>query len=443
MTGNNFEHYADKLGAMIRIPTVSQHNDGDLTQFYIFHKELERLFPLVHANLQKIDLNATLLFHWKGSDSSKRPILLMGHQDIVPASDTGWVVPAYSGEVVDGKIYGRGAIDCKGHLFTILQAIEELLEENFVPPYDIYIESSINEEIGGDGAPGAAKYLEEHGIKPAIIIDEAGSIVDEPIAGIKKPFAVIGVTEKGYMDLKISAKGIGGHSSTPPRKTPAARLFAFANEIERKRPFKKVLLPEAKEMLQCMGKSLPLPLRILFGNIGFFKPVILGLMPKVTPFGEAILATTCCFTMMKGSDAPNVIAKEPYLVANLRTALHQDCEASLAVMRKYAAKYDLKIEVLTKREPSPMSDIHSKEYAYLTSCIKKQFPDVGVAPYIIMGATDCRHFSKLTSNAFRFSPLRTTVEQINSCHGVDENVSVTALEEGVQFFKEFMKGWNM
>lgn len=443
MSQHMLQDYAEKLGAMIRIPTISKHKDEDLSQFYRFHEELERLFPLLHANLQKIDLGGTLLFHWKGSDDSKLPILLMGHQDVVPASDEGWIVPAYSGEVVDGNIYGRGTFDCKGHLFVILQAIEELLQENFVPPCDIFIESSINEETSGDGTSSAVRYLEERGIELAIVIDEGGSIVDKPIAGMDKPYAVIGITEKGYMDLKITAKGTGGHSSTPPRNTPAARLFAFANEIETKRPFKKVLLPEAREMFKSMAPSFQSPLRILFGNIWLFKPLIMAIMPKVSPFGEAILSTTCCFTMMKGSDAPNAIAKEPYLVANLRPALHQDCEASLAIMKKYADKYNLEIEIIQSREPSPMSDIHSKEYAYLASCIQKQFPDIGVSPYIIMGGTDCRHFSKLTKNAFRFSPLRTTVEQVNACHGINENIPVTALYEGVAFFKAFVKGWNL
>ena len=267
--------------------------------------------------------------------------------------------------------------------------------------------------------------------------------MEKPVAGMDRDYAVIGITEQGYMDLKITARGKGGHSSTPPRNTPAARLFAFANEIERKRPFQKKLIPEAKEMFAAMAPSFSFPLRLLLGNIWLFKPLLIALMPVVSPFGEAVMATTCCFTMMRGSDAANVIPKEPYLVANLRTSVHQGCEASLAVMKKYADKYDLDIEVIMQRDASPVSNIRSKEYAYVCQCIQKQFPDVGIAPYLIMGGTDCRHFHALTENALRFAPVRMTNAQSASCHAVDENVTLSALAEGVRFFKMFLRGYNL
>ena len=173
------------------------------------------------------------------------------------------------------------------------------------------------------------------------------------------------------------------------------------------------------------------------------KPLLMALMPVVSPFGEAVMATTCCFTQMAGSDAANVIPKEPYLIANLRTSVHQNCEQSLAVLKKYADKYDLELEVLMQRDASPISNIHSKEFAYLTACIAREFPDVGVAPYVIMGGTDCRHFHALTENAIRFAPVRMTTAQSASCHAVDENVSLRALAEGVRFFKVFLKEYPL
>ena len=434
---------AQKLGDMIRIPTVSKHENEDLSDFYRFHAELERLFPLIHKHLEKTVLDGTLLYHWVGSDPSKKPILFMGHQDVVPASDVGWTVPAYSGTLLDGKLYGRGALDCKSTMFVELQAVEELLEEGFVPPCDVYLEYSINEETGGRGAANAMEYLKNQGITLALVMDEGGAVIDEAIPGIDRPYAIIGITEKGYMDLKITAKGKGGHSSTPPRNTPAARLFAFANEIEKKRPFEKKLLPEAEEMFRSMAPSLGFGMRFALGNLWLLKPLVMALMPMISPFGEAIMSTTCCFTMMKGSDAANVIPKEPYLIANLRTSVHQGCDATLAVMNKYAAKYNLEIEVIQRRDASPISNIHSREYAYVTDCIKNHFPDVGVSPYIIMGGTDCRHFHALTENALRFAPVRMSQAQNNSCHAVDENVTVEALAEGVRFYKMFLRGYDL
>jgi len=434
---------AEKLGAMIRIPTVSKHEHEDLSQFYLFHQELEKLFPLTHQKLEKTVLNGTLVYRWEGADKKKRPILFMGHQDVVPASDEGWSVPAFSGVVKDGCLYGRGALDCKSTMYVELQAVEELLSEGFVPPCDVYLEYSINEETGGDGAAAAMRYLRDKGIRFAFVLDEGGAVIDEAVPGMDKPYAVVGVTEKGYMDVKITARGKGGHSSTPPRNTPAARLYAFANEIERKRPFKKKMIPEVREMFRQMAPAFSFPLRFLLGNLWLTKPVVMAVMPKVSPFGEALMATTCCFTMMKGSDAANVIPKEPYLIANLRCSVHQNCEESLNVLKKYGKKYDLEFEVLLGRDASPVSDIHSAAYGFVEKTIRAHFPDAGVAPYLIMGGTDCRHFHALTDTALRFAPVRMTNAQNASCHAVDENVTLSALVEGVQFYKRLLKNYTL
>ena len=441
LTGEEVVTAAEKLGAMIRIPTVSRHEHEDLSDFYRYHKELERLFPLIHKNLEKTVLQGTLLYRWKGSDESLLPILFMGHQDVVPASDEGWCVPAYSGQVKDGCLYGRGALDCKGTMYVQLQAVEELLSEGFVPPCDVYLEYSINEETGGDGAAAAMRYLKDKGIRLALVLDEGGAVIEEAVPGMDRPYAVLGITEKGYMDVKITARGKGGHSSTPPRKTPAARLYAFASEIERKRPFKRKLMPEVKVMFRKMAPAMPFGMRLLLGNLWLFGPLVKAVMPMVSPFGEALMATTCCFTQMKGSDAANVIPKEPYLIANLRTSVHQNCEESLAVLKKYGKKYGLEFEVLLQRDASAVSDIHSAAYRYVDKTVKAHFPDAGTAPYLIMGGTDCRHFHQLTDTALRFCPVRMNDEQNASCHAVNENVTLTALAEGVRFYKRFLHNY--
>ena len=428
----------EKLGAMVRVPTVSKHEHEDLSDFYRYHKELEAQFPLLHKHLEKTVLQGTLLYRWKGANEELLPILFMGHQDVVPASDDGWSVPAYSGVVKDGCLYGRGALDCKGTMYVQMQAVEELLTDGFVPKCDVYLEYSINEETGGDGAAAAMRYLRDKGIRFALVMDEGGAVIEEAIPGMDRPYAVLGFTEKGYMDVKITARGKGGHSSTPPRKTPAARLYAFANKIERKRPFKKVISPEVKQMFRQMAPSLPFGMRLLLGNIWLFEPLLKVVMPLVSPFGEALMATTCCFTQMKGSDAANVIPKEPYLIANLRCSAHQNCEESLAVLKKYGKKYGLEFEVLLQRDASAISDIHSEAYQFVEKTIKAHFPDVGTAPYLIMGGTDCRHFHQLTDTALRFCPVRMNDAQNASCHAVDENVTVASLAEGVLFYKRFL-----
>ena len=195
-------------------------------------------------------------------------------------------------------------------------------------------------------------------------------------------------------------------------------------------------------MFRAMAPSFSFPLRFLLGNFWLFRPLIMAAMPLVSPFGEAVMATTCCFTMMEGSGAANVIPKEPWLVANLRTSGHQGCDASLAVLQKYAKKYDLELEVLMRRDASPVSNIHSAEYAFVVDQIRAHFPQAGVAPYLIMGGTDCRHFHALTENALRFAPVPMTAAQSASCHAVDENVTVASLVQGVRFFRDFLKDWK-
>ena len=202
------------------------------------------------------------------------------------------------------------------------------------------------------------------------------------------------------------------------------------------------MIPEVQEMFRRMAPAFSFPMRFLLGNLWLTKPLVMAVMPKVSPFGEALLATTCCFTRMQGSDANNVIPKEPFLIANLRCSVHQNCEESLNVLKKYGKKYGLEFEVLLGRDASAVSDIHSDAYAFVEKTIRTHFPDAGVAPYLIMGGTDCRHFHALSDTALRFCPVRMSNAQNASCHAIDENVTVSALAEGVRFFKRLLKDYK-
>ncbi|MEA4911772.1 MAG: M20/M25/M40 family metallo-hydrolase [Oscillospiraceae bacterium] len=434
--------YAKDFGALLKVPTVSKKEDEDLSEFDKFHKVLDGVFPLCHKQLEKTVVRGALLYRWKGADPDALPILFMGHQDVVPASDDGWTLPPYAGEVNDGCLYGRGALDCKCNIFTQMSAVEQLLAEGFVPPCDVWLEYSINEESGGDSAPGAVRWLKERGLRFSLVLDEGGAIIDQAMPGMDRPFAVLGITEKGYIDIKVKARGTGGHSSTPPSNTPVMRLAKFMTEVGRKMPFKKQLLPEVKEMFAAMAPSLGFGMRLLLGNVWLFKPLLVAVMPKVSPFGGALLATTCTFTMMKGSDAPNVIPNEAYVVANLRTSVQQNVEQSIAALKPIADKYNLEFEITQQRDASPVVSTKTPTYAYLSKCVNDCFPDCGVAPYVIMGGTDCRHFHAVTDNAIRFAPLRMSTKQMESCHAVDENVTLSAVAEAIDFYKYFVKNYQ-
>ena len=436
------DNYGAQFGSLIKIPTVSKNEDDDLSMFYKYHEQLEKVFPLCHKTLEKTVLRGTLLYRWKGTDPSAMPILVMGHQDVVPATDDGWKVPAFSGQVVDGAVYGRGSLDSKCNTFVQLSAIEQLLKQGYTPKCDIYVEASINEETSGDGSPGAVRYLKEKGISLSLVLDEGGTIIEEAMKGLNRPFAVLGITEKGYMDVKITARSAGGHSSTPPSNTTVIRLAKFMTEVNRRKPFKKELLPQVKEMFSQMAPCLGFGMRLLLGNLWLFGPLLKAVMPKISPFGEALLCTTCTFTIMKGSDAANVIPNEAYVVANLRPSVHQNCSESLAVLKKIADKYNLELGVISMRDASPLVSTKTPIYSYLTKSINHCFPGIGVSPYVIMGGTDCRHFYEVTDNAIRFSPIRMNSQQTESCHGINENVYIASLAEGIEFFKYFIKNYE-
>lgn len=429
--------YANELVKLIRVNTVTGIGDENFAEF---RNVLKEVFPSLHekCDLKILGENA-LLYKWQGKSSDK-PLVLMGHQDVVPADDGDWKYPPFEGVIEKGRIWGRGALDCKNTLYACLKAVDELISEGFTPDYDVYIACSDNEETSGNGAPSIVKYLKDEGIRPFIVLDEGGAILPEAFPGMTKPYAMVGVLEKGYADIKFTARSKGGHSSSPPKNTPIARLSAFVCEVENSKIFKKQMEPEVKEMLGEMSKSMSGPLKFLLGNLGVFKPLVTWALPKVSPYGNALLSTTMVFTMSKASSAPNVIPQEASVIANLRFIPHQGVDQSVAALKKIAEKYDIETEVLTARDALPPVSTKGEGYKLLTDTLKQVFPDIGIAPYVIMGGTDCRHFQEISDCALRFTPMLLHPDQMSSMHAANESLDIDTLYDGVQFMRELIKG---
>lgn len=430
--------YAEKLSKMVKVPSVSLRGNTDLTEFYKLHKVLEAEFPLIHEKLEKVEIQGNLLYKWTGKDSS-RAFLLMGHQDVVPAEETDWKYDPFSGEIADGAVHGRGAMDCKCTVLAEMSAVEELLAENFVPECDVYLAFSANEEIFGGGADLIIDYLIEKGVRLSSVMDEGGTIMEKAFPGVACDTAAIGIVEKGNCNIKIIAKGAGGHSSTPPKNTPLARLAGFVNEVETKKPFKKVMGEPVKRMFASVAPYASFPMRLVLGNVWLFKPALIALLPALSSFGEAFLSTTCAFTMSGGSTTPNVIPDEAYVICNIRPSTHQDADASIAVLEKIAAKYDLIVEPMNRRSASKVTDPDGEEFAYLKQCINDTLPDVCVTPYFMAGATDCRFYERVTDNCLRFCPVKQTPKQLAAMHAANENISTDNLAVGVKFYKYYIK----
>lgn len=428
---------AKKLSEMIQYDTTSHRGVAEVEKFEGFHKVLERLFPLVHEKLERTDIDGNLLYYWKGK-SSEKPILLMSHQDVVPAEGE-WKYPPFSGEIADGKVWGRGASDTKCSVMAFFEAVERLLAEGFVPPQDVYLASSCTEEWAGDGAPKIVKELQRRGVELHLLCDEGGGIISEPIGGVHGNFAMVGIFEKGKADVRFTAHSNGGHASAPPKNTPIARLSAFVTQIERHSPFKKQISPQVVAMFGALAPYAPFGLKLLFGNIWLFRPLLKAVLPAVSAQAGAMLKTTVAFTMASGSDACNVIPQEATLAANMRFIPHEGEKESLAIMRRLSEKYGLEMEILHSNDYTEPVDIHGSAYKTVETVIEKTFPGLASSPYVMTGATDAQFYQPICKNCIRFAPVIYTPEQMKGMHGLNENIEYSCLPGAVRFYENLIR----
>ena len=429
---------AEKLSAMIRCETVSDAADKSREKFYAFHRCLAELFPLVHAHLEKTEIDGNLLFYWKG-ERSDQPILLMSHQDVVPAQGD-WVHPPFSGEIEDGKVYGRGAADTKCSLMALFEAVEQLLASGYTtPPQDVYLASSCTEEWAGDGAPKIVKELQRRGVELFLVCDEGGAIITEPVGGIPGNFAMVGIFEKGKGDVLFTAHGQGGHASAPGKNTPVARVAAFVSATERRSPFKKKLLPPVRAMFSRLAPYASFPLRLILSNLWLFRPLLLWLLPRVSAQGAAMLRTTIAFTTLSGSKAYNVLPTEASVGANMRFIPHQGQAQSLALIRKNAEKYGLTTAVLHANNYTEPVELSGQGWQIFEEVVKKTFPGICVSPYVMTGATDAQCYQPICKNCMRFAPVIYGPEQMQGMHGLNECIEANCLPGAVRFYQNLIR----
>ena len=438
MSENRSMQYAEILSKLIQIETISSRENKDITKFLGFHKVLRETYPEFFKTVECEEFDGNLLLKWKGTDPSLKPILLMNHHDVVEASGE-WTHPPFSGAIADDRVWGRGTLDTKGGLAMMLQAAEELIKEGFTPKRDTYFVTACTEEIGGEGAEAMTRALEERNMKFYMVLDEGGMIVDEPIGGAKGTFAMIGVGEKGYVDLKFIAKSNGGHASAPGKNTPLVRLGKFMAEAEKAECFDVYMSDTVKEMLSRFAPTMSGVMKAACGNVNAFKPVLKKVMPAISPAGAALLRTTLAFTMSKGSDGTNVIPQEAWVVGNMRFSHHQGKKASVDAIAALAKKYDIETIVTDDGIESGITDFKGEVFKFIEKAVVSIFPEYRPVPYIMNAATDSRYFGKICDNCIRFVPFRIDKQQLDSVHGIDENVDVATLAPAVDFYKYVIK----
>jgi len=435
--------YGEKLSRMVQFPTVSSRFDQDMEPFYAFRESLKDMFPLVHEKCRVSYPGDALLFHLPArGDAVNEPVLLMSHHDVVAAPQEGWEHDPFSGDVDEqGRVWGRGTVDTKGSLMCELQALEELLEKGWEPEADVYIASSCTEEWSGPSAPMVVEYLKEQGVHLGMLLDEGGMILQEPIAGVKGRYCMVGVLEKGYGDVKFIARGKGGHASAPGKNTPLVRLGKLMCSIERHSPFKAQLSPSVREMFARLTPNMSLPLKTVFANLDIFAPLLKKVMPYISPAAAAMMQTTCAFTTCKGADGLNILPTEAYVTANLRFIHHQANEESLALLKKRADRYKIDMEVIYQDEPCKVVDYTARPFRALEEAAHQVYPGYGVVPYVMTGGTDAKFYNDICENCLRFAPIEINKQQYESIHSVNENVDSAALVPAVDFYSLLLQKW--
>lgn len=427
---------AKKLSRMVQYDTVSVPDTNQREKFLGFHKILEELFPLVHDRLEKTEIDGNLLFFWKGK-SSEKPLVLMSHQDVVPAEGQ-WQHGPFSGDIENGLVWGRGTSDTKCSVMAFFQAVEELLAAGYVPENDVYLSSSCTEEWSGDGCPKLVNELKKRGVRPWLVCDEGGGVITDPMGGIKGNFAMLGVFEKGRANVRFTAKSDGGHASTPPAHSPIARLSAFVNEVETRRVFRRKLPKEVAAMFETLAPYATFPMKLIFSNLWLFRPILLQVLPMISSQAGAMIRTTAAFTMLSGSDAFNVLPQEATLGANLRFIPHQGMEESLSILKKLAKKHKLSMDVVIANDYTKPVDIHGEAFQTVQRTVERTFPGCPSSPYVMTGATDSRFYQDICENVVRFAPVVYGPKQMKGMHGVDETIGIDCLPGAVDFYKNLI-----
>jgi len=444
----NSRTVAEHLSSAIQIETISKADmkESDGAPFIKYHRWLEKTYPKLHSTLQKeIVNNYSLLYYWKGSDPQLKPVLFANHLDVVPvdkATLPAWHAVPFKGEIKQGFVWGRGAQDMKNHTIALFNAVEGLLNAGFQPKRGVYIAMGHDEEISGkEGAMKIAALLKKQGIKMAAVLDEGGMISHGLIPGIEDPIGLIGIGEKEYATVNLSAQGTPGHSSNPPRQT-AIGVLARAIALLDDNPFETH--PELIiETLKQVAYLLPFPVRFVLANTWLLKPVLVKQLEKSVQT-NAMIRTTHAATVIAGGIKDNVLPAEAHAKINFRILPGDSQETVLEHIKKVVEDPRVKAEIdpIDAWGPSGVSSIDTPAYKTLELVVRQVFGEMPVAPYLLMFATDARHYQEVSEQLYHFSPLVMEPSDIGRMHGIDERISEEALAGMVKFYARLLKVWG-
>lgn len=436
--------YANELSRMINCKTVFTKNGEYDTEFQKFYSVIDELFPNVARVAKRLSFGSGCFVYVINGKNAKKNIMLMSHHDVVEADSEAWNTDPFFAAERDGYLFGRGTIDTKTPLFAELRACEELISEGYeFDGINLYIASSNNEEVSGDGMVLCSEYFRENNIRFDTVLDEGGAITEGQIPGVRAKSAVIAVHEKSRHVYKCRAEisGVGHGGFGGPSDSAIERLSRFITEVSDKKKgiYKGKIYPEVRATFEWHAPYMAFPLNIVFGNMRLFSPLIKKIMMGI-PAAAAMLSTSVSFTTVSAgdSDTPGIRAKSAETTMFLRCIREDDLEKGLKKIRKIAEKYGVSIE-LVERDFCPPSDFNSKAFLIAKEILNDNFPDVIVVPFLLTAGTDARRLGDVADNILRFAPIDLSRSQFAAIHGNNECIGIENIGECVLFYKDFIK----
>lgn len=428
-----------ELGILLKYKTIS-YEDKSLINYDVFQdyiNKVKEMYPLVFSKCEFTQTEEYAIKLKLKGKSSDKPTVLMAHYDVVPVTD-GWQYDPFLGEVVEDSIYGRGAADTKCTMVCALRALENALKNGYVPNNDLYLCFGSNEEVFGDSQIKIVEKMKEEGIKPALVFDEGGGITKNAFPGVKEDTAFLGVVEKGMCNIKLSIDGNGGHSSTPKKNGPTIQLSKALIKLE-KNLMKPQFTKASREMINIMGRHSSFGLKIIFANMWLFKGLLKKIFMSASADTRALLSSTFAFTLIKGGNQTNVIPNHVEANINVRIAPFNDVEEVVKHIKKVINNDNIKIEVFDVNKMYKECDFNLEGYEKIKNTVYKTYENVVVAPFIMLGGTDARHYNEISDCVIRFSPLIFTNEERKGIHGLDEKLKVESLKKGLEFYENLLE----
>lgn len=433
--------YVEKLSKMINCKTVWTRDGANQAEFERFYDTLDELFPNIKAKAKKLVFGGGCFVYVIEGKNATKNIMLMSHHDVVEAGE-GWESDAFNATEKDGYLYGRGTIDTKTPLFAELQAAEELLDECYdFDGINLYIGSSNNEEVSGDGMVLATQYFKDNGIRFDVVLDEGGAITEGQIPGVQCKSAVVAVHEKSrhYYKCTVSSDQLGHGGFGKAAESAAVNISKFISEVSSAKIYKAKFSPEVKATFTRHVPYMSFPMNFLFGNIGIFSPIIKKIMMGI-PAASAMLATSVSFpTAFAGNpDEPNFRAKTAEARMFLRCVREDDLYEGLEKIKKIAEKYGVEIEEIERDYCQP-TDLNGEAFKSVEALLNKNFPDVAVAPFLLTAGTDARRLTDVADNILRFAPIDLNRAQFATIHNANEHIAIKNIGECVVFYKDFVR----